>query len=111
MHCNEKSLLQHRPAERLAARLGLDCSVPEQGCCGMAGAFGFEPDKYAVSMRIGEMALLPAVRNAAPGALIVADGYSCREQIAQSARRRSLHLAQVMEMALRSSATLRSRRG
>jgi Fe-S oxidoreductase len=100
MHCNEKSLLQERPAERLATRLGMDCSVPEQGCCGMAGAFGFEEEKYPVSMRIAEMALLPAVRAADAGTLIIADGYSCREQIEQSAQRRSLHLAQVMEMAL-----------
>ena len=74
---------------------------PDSGCCGMAGAFGFEPDKYELSMRVGERVLLPAVRSAARDTLIVADGFSCREQIAQTTERRGLHLAQVLQMALR----------
>ena len=66
----------------------------------MAGAFGFEADKFAVSQAIGERVLLPAVRAAAPDTLIVADGFSCREQIEQATGRRAIHLAQVLEMGL-----------
>jgi Fe-S oxidoreductase len=83
-------------------RLGLDCAFPEEGCCGMAGSFGFEAGlRHQVSVRIGERALLPAVRQAPAATLIVADGFSCREQIVQGTGRRALHLAQVIERALR----------
>ena len=70
----------------------------------MAGSFGFYQDKYDVSIRVGELVLLPAVRNATPETLVVADGYSCREQIAQTTRRKGLHTAEVIHMALRNSA-------
>jgi hypothetical protein len=65
----------------------------------MAGSFGFERDKYAVSMAIGELELLPAVRHAPQDWLIIANGFSCREQIAQGTERRALHLAEVLRMA------------
>jgi hypothetical protein len=82
--------------------MGLDVEVLDAGCCGMAGAFGFERgDHYDVSVKAGERVLLPAVRRAARDSLIVADGFSCREQIAQLTDRRALHLAQVLEMARR----------
>jgi hypothetical protein len=67
----------------------------------MAGSFGFEPDKYDLSIAIGELELLPAVRRAPPDWLIIADGFSCREQIAQSTPRHALHLAEVLQMAIR----------
>jgi len=89
-------------AEDLLDGLGLDARVLDAGCCGMAGAFGFERgERYEVSIRCGERALLPAVREAGSDTLIVADGFSCREQIAQGAGRRALHLAQVLQLALR----------
>jgi len=66
----------------------------------MAGSFGFEQDKYDLSITIGEMELLPAVRQAPADWLIIADGFSCREQIAQGTPRRALHLAEVLHMAL-----------
>ena len=66
----------------------------------MAGSFGFEPDKYDISIAIGELELMPAVRQAPPEWLIIADGFSCREQIAQGSRRHALHLAEVLHMAL-----------
>ena len=89
-------------AEEAALRsIGLDPSQPEPGCCGMAGAFGFERgEHYQLSMAIGERRLLPAVRSAAKDALLIANGFSCREQIAQSTGRSALHLAEVLEMAL-----------
>jgi hypothetical protein len=67
----------------------------------MAGSFGFERDHYDVSMKVGERVLLPAVRRAPKDALIVADGFSCRTQIAQATERRALHLADLIEMAAR----------
>ena len=67
----------------------------------MAGSFGFEEEKYGVSMAIGELELLPAVRQASPDSLIIADGFSCREQIAQGTDRQALHLAEVIASALK----------
>jgi hypothetical protein len=87
--------------EKVLTRLGLDYSAPASGCCGMAGAFGFEEEKYDISVSIGEMDLLPAVRKAAPETLIIADGFSCREQIAQCTDRHAMHIAEVLQMALR----------
>jgi hypothetical protein len=67
----------------------------------MAGSFGFEPEKYELSMKIGERKLLPAVREASGDTLVVADGFSCRTQIEQGTHRRALHLAEVLRMARR----------
>ncbi len=100
-HCHHKSVMKMTAEESVLTRMGIDYSAPAPGCCGMAGSFGFEHDKYAVSMAVGELELLPAVRAASPEDLIIADGFSCREQIAQSTDRRALHLAEVIEMALR----------
>ena len=86
--------------ESVLHRLGIDFQSPAPGCCGMAGSFGFERDKYDVSIAIGELELLPAVRRAPADWLIIADGFSCREQIAQGTPRHALHLAEVLQMAL-----------
>jgi hypothetical protein len=88
--------------ESLLHRIGIDFQSPAPGCCGMAGSFGFErdKDKYDISQAIGELELLPAVRKAPADWLIIADGFSCREQIAQGTNRRALHLAEVLQMAL-----------
>ena len=88
------------PEKEFLEKLGLTVSMPEPGCCGMAGSFGFEKDHYALSMQIAERALIPAARNASADTLIIADGFSCREQIAQGSGRRALHLAEVLHMAL-----------
>jgi len=66
-----------------------------RGCCGMAGAFGYEREHHAVSVKCGERVLLPSVRKAGPDTLLIADGYSCREQIAQQTGRNAVHLTQV----------------
>ncbi len=66
----------------------------------MAGSFGFERNHYDVSMQVGELVLLPAVRNATAETLIVADGFSCREQIAQGTGRRAVHVAQALRLAI-----------
>jgi hypothetical protein len=65
----------------------------------MAGSFGFEREKYVLSVAIGELERLPAVRKASPDCLVIADGFSCREQIAQCTGRQTLHLAEVIQMA------------
>ncbi|HEY6050023.1 MAG TPA: hypothetical protein VIZ58_02165, partial [Thermoanaerobaculia bacterium] len=83
-------------------RLGLDLEVLDAGCCGMAGSFGFEKNHYDISVKIGERALLPAVRRASTDTLIVADGFSCREQILGLAGRQALHLADVLRLGLSS---------
>jgi len=82
---------------------GLAVEVLDAGCCGMAGAFGFEAAHYDVSIGAGERVLLPAVRAAAADTLIVANGFSCREQIAQTTERRALHLAEVLRLGLGSA--------
>jgi Fe-S oxidoreductase len=99
-HCHQKSLMTMTSEESLLRRLGIDFQSPAPGCCGMAGSFGFEKDKYDVSMAIGELELLPAVRRAPSDWLIIANGFSCREQIAQGSHRKALHLAEVLQMAL-----------
>jgi Fe-S oxidoreductase len=100
-HCHHKAIMRMDAEERCLERLGLDFETLDSGCCGMAGSFGFEKDKYEVSIQCGERVLLPAVQHASPETLIIADGYSCREQIAQTTNRRALHLAQAIQMAIR----------
>jgi Fe-S oxidoreductase len=98
-HCHHKSVMRMTDEEAVLRKMGIDFQTPAPGCCGMAGAFGFEADKYEVSVAIGELELLPAVREASPDCLIIADGFSCREQIAQCTNRNALHLAEVIQMA------------
>ncbi|MDA8330619.1 MAG: FAD-binding and (Fe-S)-binding domain-containing protein [Candidatus Dormibacteraeota bacterium] len=95
-HCHQHAVMGFDADRTLMDRLGLEYEVLDAGCCGMAGAFGFERgEKYNLSMRIGERGVLSAVRAANLDTRILADGFSCREQIWQGARRRALHLAQV----------------
>jgi len=101
-HCHHKSIMKMTAEESLLRRIGVDFQSPAPGCCGMAGSFGFEHDKYEISQAIGELELLPAVHKAPPDWLIIADGFSCREQIAQGTGRHALHLAEVLQMALES---------
>jgi Fe-S oxidoreductase len=97
-HCIHKALFGSRAMESLFKRAQVDGNVLDAGCCGMAGSFGFDKRKYDVSMKIGERVLLPAVRNADEDTLIVATGYSCREQILQATGRRALHPAEVLAL-------------
>jgi len=99
-HCHQKSVLDFHCEETLMKNIGLDYTVLDSGCCGMAGAFGFEKAHYDVSIACGERVLLPSVRKAAPDTLIVTNGFSCREQIWQTTNRRALHVAQVLKMAI-----------
>jgi len=95
-HCHQKAMGALPPVLALLRSLpGADVSLIESSCCGMAGAFGYEASHHAVSMQMAELSLLPAVR-AAPDAIIVADGTSCRHQIADGAGREALHVARVL---------------
>jgi FAD/FMN-containing dehydrogenase/Fe-S oxidoreductase len=98
-HCHHKSVMRFDAEESVLRGMGLDLTHPDSGCCGMAGAFGFEKKHYDLSMKLGERVLLPMVREAAPETLIIADGFSCREQIEQSTGRKTLHFAEVLKMA------------
>ncbi|HEY7657115.1 MAG TPA: FAD-linked oxidase C-terminal domain-containing protein [Burkholderiales bacterium] len=100
-HCHQKAF-DAMPAVRKTLGLvpGLDVEVIESSCCGMAGAFGYEAAHYDISMKMAELALLPRVRKAAAGELIVADGTSCRHQIRDGSGRQAIHVARVLERAL-----------
>ncbi|WP_141727873.1 (Fe-S)-binding protein, partial [Thermogemmatispora onikobensis] len=100
-HCHQRALMNVAAERSLLSKLGLQVQVPDAGCCGMAGAFGFEAQHAALSRQVGERLLLPTVRATRPETLVVADGFSCREQIAQTTPRRALHLAEVLQLALR----------
>ncbi|HVV01733.1 MAG TPA: FAD-linked oxidase C-terminal domain-containing protein, partial [Verrucomicrobiae bacterium] len=101
-HCHHKALMGMDAEKKLLKEMGVDFKLLESGCCGMAGAFGYEKgDHYEVSIKCGERVLLPEVRHAKESDLIVANGFSCKEQISQCTEREALHLAQVIQMGLR----------
>jgi FAD/FMN-containing dehydrogenase/Fe-S oxidoreductase len=95
-HCHHKTLMKMTDEVALLRRTGAEVELLDSGCCGMAGPFGFEHEKFAVSQTLGERVLLPAVRAAAADTILVADGFSCREQIAQNTSRRAVHFAEVV---------------
>ncbi|PKV83708.1 FAD-binding and (Fe-S)-binding domain-containing protein [Streptomyces sp. TLI_146] len=100
-HCHQHAVLKDDADRELMRRAGLDADVLDAGCCGLAGNFGFERGHYDLSMKIGEQGVLPAVRDTAPGALVLADGFSCRTQIEQGGTgRRALHLAEALALGL-----------
>jgi Fe-S oxidoreductase len=74
---------------------GADVQLLDSGCCGMAGPFGFEKDKYDLSQKLGERVLLPAIRNN-PKAILITDGFSCAEQVTQNTQARPMHLAELL---------------
>ncbi|MBI4214113.1 MAG: 4Fe-4S dicluster domain-containing protein, partial [Chloroflexi bacterium] len=100
-HCQQRSVMGIGAEGQLLERLGVEYEVLDSGCCGMAGAFGYERGvRCDVSTVLAERVLFPAVRAAPEETLIVADGFSCREQIIQGTGRRALHLAEVLHRAL-----------
>jgi FAD/FMN-containing dehydrogenase/Fe-S oxidoreductase len=100
-HCHQKAFgAMSAVQEALALVPDLAVSIIESSCCGMAGSFGYEAEHYRASIAMAELSLLPAVRKAEEGALIVADGTSCRHQIADGASRQAVHVAQVLDRAL-----------
>jgi Fe-S oxidoreductase len=99
-HCHQKAIMGMHPTVEMLSAMGVKAELLDDGCCGMAGSFGFEDGHYDVSMKVGEHGLLPRVRAASPHDLIISDGFSCREQIAQTTDRKALHLADVLAMGL-----------
>jgi Fe-S oxidoreductase len=99
-HCHHKSVLNEARQRELLTRMGLKLEIPKSGCCGHAGAFGYEAEHYEISQIIGEQVLLPAVRKADKDTLIIADGFSCRQQIRDGTGRWALHPAEVVALAL-----------
>ena len=100
-HCHQKAFDAVKPVQAVLGLVpGLEVELIESSCCGMAGSFGYEASHFDVSMQMAELSLLPAVRAAGPDDLIVADGTSCRHQIADGAQRRAEHVARVLERAV-----------
>ncbi|HEV7899645.1 MAG TPA: FAD-binding and (Fe-S)-binding domain-containing protein, partial [Planosporangium sp.] len=99
-HCHQHSVMGFEADSVLMRAAGIDATVPDSGCCGLAGNFGFEKGHYEVSQAAGERVLLPAVRAADAATVIIADGFSCRTQIGQGTDRSAVHLAQVLAAAL-----------
>jgi FAD/FMN-containing dehydrogenase/Fe-S oxidoreductase len=100
-HCHQKALGGTGADLALLQAAGLDASAPDTGCCGMAGSFGFRPETYETSVQVANLSLLPKVKAAPPETLIVANGFSCREQIEDLSDRETLHLADVLAQTLR----------
>lgn len=101
-HCHHKAIMKMTSEKELFSRMKADAEIIDSGCCGMAGYFGYEKGAhYDVSVKAGELVLLPAVRSAGDETTIVADGFSCREQIRQQTGKKAFHLAEVLQQALR----------
>jgi FAD/FMN-containing dehydrogenase/Fe-S oxidoreductase len=99
-HCHQKALGNTQADLRLLKAAGIAAQAPDLGCCGMAGSFGFRPETYRASVKIANLQLLPSIEQAGLDALIVANGFSCREQIEDLGKRDTLHLADVLVRAL-----------
>jgi Fe-S oxidoreductase len=96
LHCHHRASFNMNDEVAVLKATGGRVKVLDSGCCGMAGPFGFEAKSFAVSQTLGERVLLPAIRAAARDTIIVTDGFSCREQIAQNSDRRAVHVAEVL---------------
>ena len=100
-HCHQKAFAAMGAVETVLRMVpDLDVRTIPSSCCGMAGAFGYDAENYDISMKMAELSLLPAVRETSDRSLLVADGTSCRHQIADGADRHAIHVARVLEAAL-----------
>jgi Fe-S oxidoreductase len=100
-HCHQKAFGAMGAVEATLKLIpGLEVKTIASSCCGMAGAFGYQAETYDVSMKMAELALLPALRKAEADAVIVADGISCRQQIEHGSGRRAIHVAQVLQQSI-----------
>jgi FAD/FMN-containing dehydrogenase/Fe-S oxidoreductase len=95
-HCHHRATMGMHDEIALLRLTGADVELLDSGCCGMAGPFGFEKDKYTVSQTLANRVLLPAVRNKAASTILVTDGFSCAEQITQNTNTKPMHLAEVL---------------
>lgn len=100
-HCHQKAFDALRPVEQVLSWIpDLKVETIESSCCGMAGSFGYEAEHYDASLKMAELSLLPAIRKAGVGAVVVADGTSCRHQIHDGSGREAIHVARLLEQAL-----------
>ncbi len=99
-HCHQKSLVGMAAELALLAKAAtLEVAVPDAGCCGMAGAFGYGESRFELSRTIGERVLIPAINQSTPGTIVIADGFACRAQIRSFCDgRRPLHLAEALNL-------------
>jgi FAD/FMN-containing dehydrogenase/Fe-S oxidoreductase len=95
-HCHHHATMSMHDEMKILRATGADVQLLDSGCCGMAGPFGFEEDKYALSQKLGERVLLPAVRREAAQSIIVTNGFSCAEQITQNTNAKPMHLAELL---------------
>jgi Fe-S oxidoreductase len=100
VHCHQEAKGSYDPDKAVLQRLGVETDVIGSGCCGLAGNFGFEPGHFEVSQALGERELFPKVRTKDDGTLVLADGFSCRTQLAQGTAVNGMHLAEVLKLAL-----------
>ena len=102
IHCHHRAIMKIDNEKNILKKSGMDYNILDSGCCGMAGAFGYESgEHYDVSVAAGERVLLPAVRNAETETLVIADGFSCRSQIEQQTGKKPIHMAQALQMTLK----------
>jgi Fe-S oxidoreductase len=102
-HCHQKAFEAMPAVAKVLAMIpGLKTTFVQSSCCGMAGSFGYEAEHYETSIAMAELSLMPAVRKAPADALIVADGTSCRHQIADGSNRQAVHVAEVLALSLSS---------
>ena len=100
VHCHQHAVLDAKADKEMLERMGLEVEMLDAGCCGLAGSFGFDAEKYEVSKQIGELQLLPKVRATPETTYVVTNGFSCKEQIWQEAGRKTLNMAEMLAMAL-----------
>jgi Fe-S oxidoreductase len=98
-HCHQKAIISLDAEKKLFKAMGASAELLDDGCCDMAGSFGFEPHKYEVSMKIYEHEFGPRLRSLPAERRVVADGFSCKTQIEQATGRRPMHLAQLLQLA------------
>jgi Fe-S oxidoreductase len=108
-HCHQKSFAAMDAVDRVLTLIpGLAVETIESSCCGMAGSFGFNRETIDVSLAMGELSLLPAIRKASTDTLLVADGTSCRHQIKDGAGREALHVARLLAMSVAAAQSVQS---
>ncbi|MBS0350049.1 MAG: FAD-binding oxidoreductase [Proteobacteria bacterium] len=97
-HCHHKAIIGMSAEQELLSKTGLDFTILDSGCCGMAGSFGYERgEHYQISMKIGEEVLLPTLRKISKDTFVIADGFSCRTQIIEAGNQKPLHLAELLK--------------
>src|SRR5205823_5046507 len=98
---HHKAIMHTDKDKELLESLGIDLTMIDAGCCGLAGSFGFERgEKYNLSMQIGERVLFPLLRKTGDEDIIISDGFSCREQILKGSNKKAIHLAEMLAMAI-----------